>query len=114
MRVIVCGSRSWTDADEILNRLIKLPPQSTIVHGGGRGADAIANQVARSIGFSIEVFAANWIKHGFAAGPIRNYKMADSGADLCIAFRMPGKSNGTDDMIAKAKAAGIPVEVIGP
>lgn len=115
MRVIVCGSRSWTDAKAIRNRLSGLHPmRDTIVHGNCHGADKIADDQARSMDFAVEKFPADWQKLGFAAGPIRNQKMADAGADLCIAFRMPGKSNGTDDMIAKAKAAGIPVEVISP
>jgi hypothetical protein len=41
--------------------------------------------------------------------------MLDEGRpDRVIAFRMPGVSRGTDDMIRRARAAGIPVEVIGP
>ena len=34
--------------------------------------------------------------------------------DRVIAFRMPGESRGTDDMVRRARAAGIPVEVVEP
>lgn len=46
-----------------------------------------------------------------AAGARRNREMADLGADLCLAFPL-GRSPGTRDMIRKAKAAGVPVEVV--
>ena len=42
------------------------------------------------------------------AGFIRNQRMVDSGADVCLAFPR-GASKGTRDCAAKAKAAGIPV-----
>lgn len=63
-------------------------------------------------GFNVQRFSADWEKHGKAAGPIRNRDMLKSGADLVIAFRMDGESRGTDDMIAIAVAAGVPVVVI--
>jgi hypothetical protein len=121
VRVIVCGSRTWTDRDAIWDRLDKLPRPVVIVHGDSRGADSIADDWAlrkihdeRAVGVSVEALPANWRGNGKAAGPIRNSELARRGADLCLAFRMPGKSNGTDDMIKKARAAGIPVEVILP
>ena len=42
------------------------------------------------------------------AGFIRNQRMVDSGADVCLAFPR-GASNGTYDCQKRAKAAGIPV-----
>jgi DNA-binding MurR/RpiR family transcriptional regulator len=39
--------------------------------------------------------------------------MADAGADLCIAFSDQPVTRGTADMVRRAKAAGIPVWVIG-
>lgn len=112
MRVIVCGSRTWTDRDVIWDRLDKLPRPVTIVHGMCRGADMLASAWATNFRVEQEGHCANWLTYGKGAGHIRNSEMAARGADLCIAFRMPGKSNGTDDMVKKARAAGIPVEVV--
>lgn len=66
---------------------------------------------------------AEWQKHGTAAGPIRNQRMLDYGKpDLVLAFPSPvrglvdprtGNKTGTGDMVAKARAAGVPVKVIG-
>lgn len=121
MRVIVTGSRTWTDRDAVWDRLDKLPSPVTIVHGAcATGADSWAHDWVRTrklvfFGYvTEETHPADWAEHERRAGPIRNSKMAAAGADLCIAFRSAGKSNGTDDMIAKARAAGIPVEIVTP
>jgi hypothetical protein len=120
MRVIVCGSRTWTDRGAIFDRLNELRPPLRIVHGScSSGADKIADDWclrAHVLGEDVaaERYPAEWGEYGKAAGMIRNTRMASAGAELCLAFRMPGKSNGTDDMVKKARAAGIPVEVITP
>ena len=109
-RVIVCGTRKWRDRDRITDRLFDLPP-SIIVHGNAAGADRIAAQEAQKLGLLVEAHPANWELHGKAAGPIRNKEMADAGAELCIAF-WDGESRGTLDMMCRAHAAKIPVEII--
>jgi hypothetical protein len=59
-----------------------------------------------------EVFPADWVRHGRAAGPVRNTRMLNDGEpDLVIAF--PG-GHGTADMVKQARAAGIEVREIGP
>lgn len=110
-RVIVCGSRRWRDRDAIVNRLFKLPADTTIVHGNAQGADRIAHQEAQKLGLLVEPHPADWERYGKTAGPIRNKLMADLGADLCIAF-WDGLSTGTRNMIDQAEKVGIPVEVI--
>lgn len=109
-RVIVCGSRKWTDREAISSRLFDLGP-SIIVHGNAAGADRIAGQEAQKLGLLVEPHPADWERHGNQAGPIRNNEMALAGADLCIAF-WDGQSAGTKDMMARAKLRGIPVEVV--
>ena len=115
MRVIVCGSRTWSDRDTIAERLRELADVSdhvTIVHGGcERGADLIAHEEADKLGFLVEMHKADWSLHGRAGGPIRNEKMGSLGADLCIAFKN-GTSRGTRNMVRVAQRLSIPVEVI--
>lgn len=111
MRVIVCGSRRWTDRQQIASRLFDLPPDSTIVHGAAGGADRIAAQEAEKLGLLVEPWPAMWEAHGKRAGLIRNEQMAVMGADLCIAF-WDGRSTGTAHMLTQARAHGIPVEVV--
>ena len=111
MRVIVCGSRHWTDRKRIADRLREFVAHTTIVHGGARGADRIAGEEAKKRGLKVEVHPANWERYGRAAGPIRNHKMAELGADLCIAF-LKDNSPGTRNMIEQARKFEIPVEII--
>lgn len=110
-RLIVTGSRHWTDIKTIKDALLEAIDgqweSTTIVHGDcPTGADAIAHSIALLFGLTIERYPANWNKYGRTAGPLRNQGMADLGADVCLAFPM-SDSRGTFDMIKRAKAAGI-------
>lgn len=112
-RVLICGSRTWTDAAAIRQVIDALPTDSTIIHGGAGGADGIAGAAARARGLSVQVYPADWTRYGRRAGPIRNGEMIRLGEpDRVIAFRSAGPSPGTDDMIRQARAAGLPVEVV--
>lgn len=118
VRVLICGSRNWFDHAPIRDAINSLPPPVTVVHGGARGADSIAAEEARrrraifGDEIKIEAHPANWKKHGRKAGPIRNQEMLASGINQVIAFRLPGPSRGTDDLIRRARAAGVPVRVV--
>lgn len=112
MRVLVCGSRDWTDAALIEAALRQLPASTTIVHGAARGADSLAGSIARRLGFTVEAHPADWAKHGKVAGPIRNAAMLATGIDRVLAFHLGGR--GTQDMIDRARRAGVPVTVYGP
>lgn len=110
MRVVVTGSRGWTDWREIHRVLSQLPIGSTLIHGGCQGADLLANYAAHLLGFEVICVKANWAKHGKAAGPIRNREMLDMKPDRVIAFRL-NMSRGTTDCIRAAEDRGIPVDV---
>ncbi len=110
MRVLVCGSRKWTDYAAIEQRLKLLPPQTMIIEGEAKGADKMARRIAVRIGLPVMPFPAEWDKYRRAAGVIRNQQMLDEGKpDLVLAFALPD-SVGTKDMVARARKAGIPVE----
>ena len=107
--VLVCGDRNWTNKDKIREVIIKHTP-SLIIHGGCRGADTLAGEVAKELGIPVKVFPAEWDKYGKAAGPIRNQKMLDEGKpDLVIAFHNNiENSRGTKDMLYRAAKHAIP------
>jgi len=112
MRVLVCGSRGWTDYDAILRRLAQIEEgRPTIVHGAAGGADTIADRAAKTLNLTIERYPADWATYGKRAGFIRNEQMLDTGVGLVIAF-WDGQSRGTQHTIESAKRRGIPVEVI--
>ncbi len=106
MRILVTGSRFWTQKDVIRQALAAAPAGSTVVHGAARGADRLADAVAKELGFTPEPYPADWTGLKKRAGSVRNQKMVDLGADVCLAFPGP-ESKGTWDCVKKARAAGI-------
>lgn len=116
MRVIVCGSRDWSDPTIVavrLNQLVSAKGPLVIVHGAcPTGADYYASRFANApmSHCTEERHPADW-RQGAKAGPIRNSRMAGLGAGLLLAF-WDGASNGTEDMIARAVQHGIPVRVV--
>lgn len=114
-KVLVCGSRTWTDRATIERVICGLERDTIIVHGAAKGADSLADDAASLWGLIRRPYPADWQKYGRAAGPIRNQEMLNKeDPDRVIAFRMPGESRGTDDMVRRARAVGIPVEIIEP
>ena len=110
MRVLVCGSRTWTNADAIRARLVELPRGTEIVHGGALGADRLAGTIALSLGFSVLEVPADWRGLGRSAGYRRNLAMLDLRPDLVLAFWKDG-STGTGHTIDEAAKRGIPLEI---
>lgn len=116
-RILITGSRTWTDRDAIRRALVKAgqdagvhPQAVTVVHGGARGADRMAADLAREFGCAVEMFPADWDRFGKAAGHRRNAEMVAAGADVCLAFPL-GESRGTRGCMRLAEQAGIPVVV---
>lgn len=109
-RILVCGGRDFEDRAflfHVLSAAHALEPFSVLIHGDARGADRMAGRWAKLNNIRVLEFPAQWVKHGKAAGPIRNSEMlALSQPELVIAF--PG-GDGTADMIKKAQRAGVPV-----
>jgi hypothetical protein len=94
----------------IYDRLKELPRGSTIMHGDARGIDRTAGELADALGFFVEVYPADWERHGRRAGVVRNLEMLAKRPDLVLAF-WDGSSRGTKHTIDEARKRGIPVEV---
>lgn len=117
-RILITGSRKWADRHTVevaIRREIVTKGWSTpdvvVVHGGASGADACAHASAVAMGLQVEEHPAAWTVEGRAAGPLRNQRMVDLGADICLAFPL-ADSRGTHDCIRRARDAGVPVRVI--
>jgi hypothetical protein len=129
VRLLVCGSRTWTDWERVLAEIRALAPTS-LIHGAARGADAFAAEAAASAGSSVNVvlpFPADWCAHGRSAGPLRNARMlAEGKPDRGLAFgaqwRLDAREDsslgvvgarwkltGTGDMVQRMLRAGLPV-----
>lgn len=113
MRVLVCGGRNYHDLDTAHNLLDSLHRQeriTVVIDGGASGADRLGFEWAHCNGVTTQTYAADWKKHGKAAGPIRNREMLDVGRpDLVLAF--PG-GRGTADMVRQAESRSVPVRKI--
>jgi hypothetical protein len=114
-RVLIYGSRDWWDSNAIRNLIFSLSADDVVIHGGARGADALADRWAKACGQRVEVFRAEWGKYGKGAGPRRNQQMIDQGHPTqAYGFRLAGASPGTDDMTRRLVVAGIPHEIVSP
>ena len=112
IRILICGSRTWQNWAAIYNALKSCPPDTVIIHGGAKGADNIAGHIAKALGFKVEVFEADWNKHGKSAGILRNQRMlAEGKPDFGIAFKSSPISRGTDDMINRFAWQKKPIEI---
>jgi hypothetical protein len=110
-RILVTGSRDWTDAEMIraaIRQAALRCPDAIVVHGAARGADLLAGAAARALGLQEEQHPARWDELGKVAGPVRNQEMVDLGADVCLAFIKNG-SRGASHCAALAEKADIPV-----
>lgn len=119
-RLLITGSRDWPNQPAIAAAILQQwhewgRPPMTIVHGGAKGADTMAEEslsgdlLERGY-LRVEVHHAEWEIHGRAAGPIRNAQMVALGADACLAFIHNG-SRGATGCVALAEGANIPVTV---
>lgn len=112
-RVIIAGGRDFTNEALLFEKCDNILSNKTnvvIISGGAKGADALGEQYAKEKGYNLEVFKADWEKHGKGAGPMRNIEMAKS-AEALIAF-WDGESSGTKHMINTAIKAGLKVRTI--
>lgn len=110
MRILVTGSRDWSDRDWIALVLDLATPntQHTLVSGAcSTGADALAEQIAYEKGWIVERHPADWKKFGKSAGFRRNAEMVNLGADVCVAF-IRNNSRGASHTAHLAEKAGIP------
>lgn len=117
MKVLVTGSRHWTNKVILWKALYDVEPDiSIIVHGGAKGADTLASNFAKYFGIEERCYPAKWDLYGRSAGKNRNLEMLfkenllDNPIDLVLAFPLP-QSKGTYHMIRIADQAGIPVQL---
>lgn len=118
---LVCGGREFRDRRRMetyigraIRSSVRRGQELVVVHGGARGADRLAGEVATENAIKSVVFEADWDRHGRSAGYKRNVEMARylkeqerAGARVqVVAF--PG-GVGTDHMRDIARQMNIPV-----
>ncbi len=115
-RVLVCGSRDWTDYELLARTLGEFPGIDTLAHGAARGADRLAGQWARKRGVMVCEYPADWERMGRGAGHARNALMLkEFRPDLVLAFKdnfdREMRRGGTEHMVKIARDACIYTEV---
>ena len=112
-RVLVTGSRDWTDERQIRDVLLELSlwrgfMQAILVSGAcPTGADLMAEGLAEAMEWTIERHPADWDTYGKRAGFLRNSEMVNLGANACLAF-IKNESRGASMTARLAEEAGIP------
>ncbi len=128
MRVIIAGSRSFTNYNLLVKKCIKIffilksEGYNTqrdfieIISGTAKGADKLGKKFAHNFQLSLIKFHANWEKYGKSAGYKRNVEMARYASQskklgVLIAF-WDGTSKGTKHMLNIAKEYGLRVYLV--
>lgn len=112
-KILVCGGRNFQNKNLLFKALSSLPfAVSCVINGGAKGADSLSTQWAIYEDIPYKEYPPDWKKYGKAAGPIRNSEMLQL-EDIEYVVAFPG-GKGTQDMIRKAKAAGILVIKVRP
>lgn len=111
MKVLVTGSRKWTNKTLIHDLLETIKPD-LVIFGDATGADKIAKEYCEAYDVPYKEFEADWDKFGSWAGPLRNQDMIDEKPDMTLAFLKIGEKNkGTLDCIGRALFRKIPVVI---
>lgn len=109
-RVVIAGSRTVTDYDEVLAAMAfvepLLPtPVSAVLCGEASGADTLGRRWATERGIPVLSFPAEWNRHGKKAGFLRNVVMLKN-ADALVAI-WNGYSRGTAHALRTGRARGL-------
>lgn len=74
--IVACGGRDLIISDQDCARsMLAVVPGCDVhllIHGNAKGADAAIAEAAHQLGWPCIGISADWLKHGKAAGPIRN------------------------------------------
>jgi len=114
MKVIIAGSRSFSDYDLLKEKMDKIlknqnKEEIEIISGTASGADKLGERYAKENNLKLKKFPADW-SLGKKAGYIRNEEMAKY-ADACIVL-WDGMSKGSKHMIDLAEQYKLKLRVI--
>ena len=110
-KVLIIGSRYWTDEGRIYSFLAQQPKGTQLIHGGGAGAEALAKKVTKDRGMKEKEFKSDVKKHGRAAVAVRNHEMLTKGKPDLVAYfhNNLSKNQATANLISEARGLGVSV-----
>lgn len=108
MKIAIIGSRSFNDWNKFnegvhsnMSNTELLSDTTTIISGGAKGTDSMAERFANATYLPIEIILPDYDTKGKAATHIRNRQIVDK-SDKVIAF-WDGSSKGTKSVIEYAR-----------
>ena len=107
MKLAIIGSRSISDLN-IDNYITEFP--DTIITGGAKGVDTLAESFANSHNIPLEIFKPDYKRH-LRGAPIRRNETIARECDALLAF-WDGKSRGTKYTFEFARKLGKSVHVV--
>lgn len=125
MRILITGSRTWTNVallESYLDSLLAEHGHIDLAHGASKGGGA--DKFAAAWAWDNRDHVTEWpypvrsgptgIDGNHQGAPLnRNTRMLVGFLpELVLAFRSDGKSNGTDDCVDKARRLGYDVEMV--
>lgn len=116
MRVVIAGSRSITNYQDVLDAVEYAIEQGVIptvvISGTAGGVDTLGEQFAAEFNIPVERFPADWKQYGKRAGYLRNVQMAEQADAVIVVW--DGVSKGSQHMINIAKNHNLRVIVWSP
>lgn len=115
---LIVGSRGYTDYASFRAKCDALLAGKTdieIVSGGASGTDAMAERYARELGYSLQIFSAEWSRYGKRAGYVRNREMhsyISTHAERGVIAFWDEQSKGTAHSFALTKEFDNPLRII--
>lgn len=109
-RLLVCGGRDFEDeaaAFRALDAADALRPVELVIHGGEKGADALAARWAALRGRQCKVIRADWTMLGKDGAQDRNAALLSAGQPNGILAL--SEDSRTVALVRKARACGLPV-----
>ena len=113
MKIAIIGSRTFTNYELFklkCDNILSNSKSITIISGGAKGTDRLAEKYAAEKSIPILIYRANWDLHGKSAGMKRNMLMLNDCTHV-IAF-WDGNSPGTLHMINQTRINGKKIRII--
>lgn len=103
---MITGSRKANRASDrvaLKKAILKHAPNcQLLIHGGAKGADTLAEEIAKELGIETKIVRPNYNKYHYKAAPLkRNSEMVNE-ATKVIAYYHTSKTGGTLDAAKKA------------
>lgn len=96
MKILITGDREYKNLETIKTSFALFEcdvKNSDVIHGDAKGADKLAGEYAKLLGYNVIAMPADWNKYGKKAGPLRNLEMIEQNPDIVLIFHDNLKSS---------------------